>query len=215
LQQQNQRRTSDQSGTWGGTRQERYQTYDRYQQQQLQQQRWQQYNNRWSNWQQLRLQRQRELERERRRAYLRYQQRYWDRIRADQLRLQQARYYDNLINDYRYYRDGNEYYTSSYGAQMLRDAVNRGYEEGFYSGQADRQDGWDFNYENSYGYEDASFGYDSYYVGLEDYNYYFREGFQRGYEDGYYGQNQYGTYSSGKYQILGSIIGTILDIARF
>ena len=129
--------------------------------------------------------------------------------------MQQARYYDNLIYDYRYYRDGDYYYTSSYGAQMLQDAINRGYEEGYYAGRADRQDGWGFNYANSYGYEDASYGYDSYYVGLEDYSYYFREGFRRGYEDGYYGQNEYGRYSGGKYQILGAILGAILDIARY
>jgi hypothetical protein len=48
-------------------------------------------------------------------------------------------------------------------------------------------------------------------VGLDEYSYYFRQGFQRGYEDGYYGREQYGTYSNGKYSILGSVIGSILD----
>ncbi len=97
---------------------------------------------------------------------------------------------------------------------MLREAVNNGYEEGFYAGQADRQDGWDFDYRNSYGYQDAAFGYDSYYVSMEEYNYYFREGFSRGYEDGYYSQNRYGNYSSGKYSILGAILGTILEFVN-
>jgi hypothetical protein len=210
-----QQRRDRRSGALDTGRSGSYQTYSRVQQQQLQRQRWAQYNSRWSNWQQIRLQRQRELERERRRAYLRYQQRYWDRIRADQLRLQQARYYDYLVNDYRYNRGGNYYYTSSYGAQMLQDAINRGYEEGYYAGQADRNDGWDFDYQNSYGYQDATFGYDSYYVGLDEYSYYFRQGFQRGYDDGYYGQDQYGTYQGGKYQILGSILGAILDIVQY
>ncbi|HEX3102353.1 MAG TPA: hypothetical protein VHQ01_11195, partial [Pyrinomonadaceae bacterium] len=153
------------------------------------------------------------LEQQRRNQYLRYQQQYWNRIQQDRIRLQQARYYDNLVNNYRYNRGGSFYYTSSYGAQMLRDAVNNGYEQGFYAGQADRRDGWTFDFNNSYGYEDGAYGYDNYYVGLDDYQYYFREGFQRGYEDGYYGRNQYGTYSNGKYSILGGIIGTILDIA--
>jgi flagellar biosynthesis/type III secretory pathway protein FliH len=155
------------------------------------------------------------LERQRRRAYLQYQQRYWDRIRRDQIRLQQARYYDNLYNDYRYYRGGQYFYTSQYGARMLQDAINNGYEEGFRAGQADRNDGWEFDYTSSYGYQDASFGYDAYYVDSSEYNHYFREGFRRGYEDGYYGQYRYGSYSNGKYAILGSIIGTILDIVRF
>jgi len=98
---------------------------------------------------------------------------------------------------------------------MLQDAINRGYEEGFYSGQADRQDGWGFNYQNSYGYQDASVGYNSYYVGLDEYNYYFRQVFQRGYEDGYESQYEYGSYNGGKYQILGSILQTIFQIARY
>src|SRR6185369_7452184 len=102
----------------------------------------------------------------------------------DQLRLQQARYYDNLICNYRYNRGGSYYYTSQYGAQMLRDAVQNGYEEGFNAGLSDREDNWGYNYQESFGYQDGSYGYDSYYVGLDDYQYYFRQGFQRGYEDG-------------------------------
>jgi len=164
-------------------------------------------------WQQQQALRQRQLEQERRLQYLRYQNQYYNRLRQDQLRLQQARYYDNLVNNYRYNRGGSYYYTSQYGAQMLQNAVNNGYEQGFYAGQADRSDGWGFNPNQSYGYQDAAYGYDSYYVGLDDYQYYFREGFERGYQDGYYGRNQYGTYSNGKYAILGSILGSILQVA--
>jgi len=128
------------------------------------------------------------------------------------LRLQQFQYRDNFYTNYRYSRDGQDYYTSQYGSQMLQQAVQNGYEEGYYAGQADRQDGWGYDYQNSYGYQDAAVGYDGYYVSYDDYNYYFREGFQRGYEDGYYSRNQYGRHSNGKYQILGAVIGTILDI---
>jgi hypothetical protein len=95
---------------------------------------------------------------------------------------------------------------------MLRDAVNNGYEEGFNAGRADREDGWGYNYNSSDGYEDAAYGYDSYYVSLDEYQYYFREGFQRGYEDGYYSRNRYGSYSGGKYTILGAVAGAILDV---
>ena len=155
------------------------------------------------------------LRQQRRNQYLRYQDRYWDRVRRDQIRLQQAQYYDNLTYNYRYNRGGSYYYTSQYGAQMLRNALNNGYEEGFYAGQADRNDGWNLDYNNSYGYQDASVGYDSYYVGMDDYQYYFRQGFQCGYEDGYYGRNRYGNYSNGRYSILGSIIGNILNISLY
>jgi hypothetical protein len=47
-------------------------------------------------------------------------------------------------------------------------------------------------------------------VDLNEYQYYFREGFRRGYEDGYYGRYQYGSYSNGNYSILGAILDSIL-----
>ena len=124
-------------------------------------------------------------------------------------------YYDNVTYNYRYRRGNRYYYTSQYGAQMLQNALNNGYEEGFRAGQADRADNWRHNYQNSYGYQDASFGYDNYYVDYNEYNYYFRQGFRRGYEDGYYSRNQYGNYSDGRNSILGTIIGSILNIAIF
>ena len=142
---------------------------------------------------------------------MQYQNRYWDRIRQDQLRLQQARYYDNIYNNYRYNRGGSWYYTSQYGAQMIQNAIQYGYEEGYRAGQADRYDGWGYNYDSSYGYQDASYGYDSYYVGMDEYSYYFREGFRRGYDDGYYDRYEYGRYNGGKYQILGSVLGAIFS----
>jgi hypothetical protein len=98
---------------------------------------------------------------------------------------------------------------------MLRRALNDGYAQGFEAGRADRYDNWDYDYQNSYGYQDASYGYDSYYVELNDYRYYFREGFRRGYEDGYYRRSQYGRYSGGRRSLIGSILQGILYIARF
>ena len=71
------------------------------------------------------------------------------------------------------------------------------------------QDGWAFDCDNSDGYQDATYGYDGYYVDLGEYQYYFREGFRRGYEDGYHGRYQYGQYSNGKYSILEQILGVI------
>jgi len=50
------------------------------------------------------------------------------------------------------------------------------------------------------------------YVNQGDYNYYFRQGFNRGYQDGYNGQYQYGQYSNGNRSILGAILGTILNL---
>jgi len=158
------------------------------------------------------LQQQRLLEQQRRRAQLRYQQSYLERVRQDQLRLQNWRYSDYGPSNYRYSRSGSYYETNRYGAQMLQQAVNNGYEEGYRAGQADREDGWSFGPNDAIGYQDSSYGYDGYYVDLSEYQYYFREGFSRGYEDGYYSRSQYGRYSNGTAGILGTILEQILNL---
>jgi hypothetical protein len=155
------------------------------------------------------------LEQQRRLNQLRYQQRYLEQLRRDQLRLQQWRYNDYGPSNYRYSRGGTYYQTNQYGAEMLRRAVNDGYAEGFRAGQADRGDGWGSNPQDAYGYQDASYGYDSYYVDLGEYQYYFREGFRRGYEDGYYSRSSYGRYSNGSHSILGTILEQILGLQLF
>jgi flagellar biosynthesis/type III secretory pathway protein FliH len=157
-------------------------------------------------------QRQRLLEQQRRLRQLRYQQRYLEQLRRDQLRLQQWRYNDYGPYNYRYRRGSSYYETTQYGADMLRRAVNDGYREGFYAGQADREDGWGFNAEEAYGYQDASYGYDGYYVDLSEYQHYFREGFRRGYEDGYHSRSRYGRSDNGGYSILGTILEGILGL---
>jgi hypothetical protein len=155
------------------------------------------------------------LQQQRRIQRYRFEQRYWERRRQDQLRLQSFQYYDYGQPNYRYYRQGQYYQTNQYGADLLRRAVNNGYEEGFRAGQADRQDGWGYNYQESGAYDDASFGYDGYYVDVDEYQYYFREGFRRGYEDGYYSRSQYGQYSNGSYSILGQILNVILNLQSY
>ena len=118
------------------------------------------------------------------------------------------RYY--TAANYRYYRGGNYYEINNYGADVLRQAVNNGYEQGYYAGRADRQDRWHDSYEDSYAYQDANYGYSGYYVSQEDYNYYFRQGFQRGYNDGYRSVRQYGRFYNGRYSMLAPALATIL-----
>ncbi len=98
---------------------------------------------------------------------------------------------------------------------MLSRALNDGYDQGYQAGQADRYDNWDYDYQNSDSYRDGSYGYDSYYVGLNEYQYYFRQGFQKGYDDGYYGRYRYGAYSNGRRSLLGNILRGILTIAIY
>jgi hypothetical protein len=158
-----------------------------------------------------------QLQQQKRMAQYRFQQQYLQRLRQQQLSLRNARNY-NYGRDpyfytppsYRYSRGGRYYETNQYGANLLRQAVNYGYEEGFRAGQADREDHWGYNFEDSYAYRDANYGYSGYYVDRDDYNHYFREGFRRGYEDGYYSRYQYGRRSNGKYVILGVVLGAIL-----
>jgi hypothetical protein len=49
-------------------------------------------------------------------------------------------------------------------------------------------------------------------VNQTDYNYYFRQGFQRGYQDGYYSRSQYGQVVNGKYQLLAGLLSSLLNL---
>jgi hypothetical protein len=170
--------------------------------------------------QQVRLGQQRsaQLQQQKHLAQYRAQQQYIAQLRAQQLRLQTARNYSNdpyvrAVPTYRYAYSGYNRETNQYGADVLRHAVNDGYQEGVRFGQADRLDGLSPNFQNNYAYQDANYGYAGNYVDQSDYNYYFRQGFQRGYTDGYYSRSQYGTTSSnGSSSILGNLLTTILGL---
>ena len=127
---------------------------------------------------------------QRRRAQWRYQQRYQERLRRDQLRLQNWRYSDYGASNYRYNRGGRYYETNQYGAQQLRQAVNLGYEEGYRAGQADREDGWRAGYQDSYGYQDATYGYDGYYVNVGEYSTTSARASDAATKNGYYSRSQ-------------------------
>jgi len=129
--------------------------------------------------------------------------------------LQNARAYSYIASNYRYSRGGTYYETNQYGVSQLQQAARNGYEEGVRAGQADRQDGYRSSPQDSFAYQDAAYGYDSYYVDLSEYNYYFREGFRRGYEDGYNGRWQYGSYSNGGFSLLGNVLQLIFNAQRF
>lgn len=160
-----------------------------------------------------------QLERQRRNAQYRYQQDYWRRWLAAQARWNHHRFdYDRdpffyTPYNYRYSYGGRWYSTNHYGAEILRQAVRDGYREGWYAGQADRMDRWRFDYRSNYGWIDGSYGYSGRYVSHNDYRWYFRQGFERGYRDGYYGRYQYGRYDRDGAMILPAILGMILGFA--
>jgi hypothetical protein len=176
------------------------------------------YNQRIAEQQAIALRNAQELEQQRRLAHYRYQQAYSEQMRQQQARLEDDRYdYDNdpfyyTPPTYQYRRDGNYYKTNQYGADQLRKASNTGYQEGYEAGRADKQDNWRFDYRQSFAYQDANYGFDGRYVRQDDYNHYFREGFQRGYEDGYYRRRTYGTNANGSDSLLGTVLNTILNL---
>ena len=152
--------------------------------------------------------------------HLRFQQEYYERLRLQRAQLSQAQY--NYYNDpyyytapnYRYMRDGRSYMTNQYGIKALDKALQAGYNEGYKAGRADREDRWRNDYRSSFAYQDANYGFDGRYVAQDEYQHYFREGFQRGYEDGYYGRHKYGQKSDGgindEWLIAGAVVAAIL-----
>lgn len=210
---------------------ERHRMSERDQHTRVEQQRgWMQANIRYQQQaHKLELQRAKQLQQANRNSQYRYQQAYYQRLNAQRMRLNNQRYdyrnnpYFSTADTYRYSYGGRNYTTNQYGAEMLRQAVNYGYQEGLRAGHADRADRTSSNYRGSYAYQDASYGYDNYYVDRQEYTHYFREGFQRGYNDGYGSRRQYGTYSSnylggydnnGSATILQAVLGTILNLQQ-
>lgn len=133
-----------------------------------------------------------------------------ERLRLERQRLQtmQAR------NQYRVYRNGSWYHTDQRGADLLRQAVQEGYRQGFRAGRSDRNRRVGLNWGGSSIYRSGNYGWQSY-VERSQYQYYFRQGFERGYQDGYNSRYQYGTNNNGVANILGSILGSILNVQRY
>jgi flagellar biosynthesis GTPase FlhF len=157
------------------------------------------------------------LQEQKRLAHYRYQQSYYERLRQQQAQLPDERYdYDNdpyyyTAPNYRYRRDGSYRETNQYGADILRQALNNGYKEGLQAGRADKQDRWRFDYKRAFAYEDGNYGHDGRYVRQDDYNHYFREGFRRGYEDGYYNRRKYGG-TAGSDSLKDNVLRSILNL---
>ncbi|HEV7642463.1 MAG TPA: hypothetical protein VGO50_00850 [Pyrinomonadaceae bacterium] len=117
-------------------------------------------------------------------------------------------------NRYRVYHNGSYYQTDNRGAELLRQAVNKGYQQGFNAGKNDRSYRRGGSYNNSSMYRSGNYGYQSY-VDSSQYQYYFREGFKRGYEDGYNSRYQYGSNNNGGVNILGTILQQVLNIQNY
>jgi len=117
--------------------------------------------------------------------------------------------------EYRYYRyriGGVYRETNQYGVDVLRQAVNLGYQRGFEAGLRDLRYGATPDYRVAFDYQNGNYGYTPDYIPESDYGYYFREGFQRGYDDAYFGRTRYGTFYNGSASILGDVLTGILGL---
>jgi flagellar biosynthesis/type III secretory pathway protein FliH len=140
-----------------------------------------------------------------------------ERLKLEQARLRLERQRLNTMqaqNRYRVHRNGRWYNTDQRGADLLRQAVNEGYRQGFAAGRSDRNRRAGLNWGGSSIYRSGTYGYQSY-VDRSQYQYYFQQGFQRGYQDGYNSRYHYGSNNGGGLNILSSILGSILNIQRY
>ena len=116
---------------------------------------------------------------------------------------------------YSYNMAGRNYQTNQYGADLLRAAINNGYREGLRAGRADQMDNWSRpDYRNSYAYQQPYYGYDGYHLDADQYAYYFRQGVQRGYDDGYYNRSQYRSGTNAT-SIVTSLLSSILNLRSY
>jgi hypothetical protein len=160
-----------------------------------------------------------QLQHENRHAQYTVQQQYVDRLHQQQLTVERQKPgtysrdpYFSTPASYRYSRGGHSYETNEYGVNLLKQSVNYGYDQGYRTGEADRTDHSPSNFEVSFAYRDANYGYAGFYVDRDDYNFYFREGFRRGYEDGYGGHSEFGVMTNGRGTILDAVLGSIFNV---
>jgi hypothetical protein len=138
-----------------------------------------------------------------------------ERLKLQRERLQNQRENLNARNNrFRVNRGGRWYNTDQRGANLLRQAVNAGYQQGFNAGRADRNSRRGLNWRNSSIYRSGTFGYQSH-VDRSLYQHYFQQGFERGYQDGYNSRFQYGSNSGGRVNILGTILNSLLNIQQY
>jgi len=158
--------------------------------------------------------RERQLQQQRRLNQYRFQQRYWERLRQDQFRLESFTYYDYGAPDYRYYRGGSTQ-RESVRCRPAETSRQCGYEEGFNAGQAiARTDGSSIQ-RTATPIRMPVTGYDGYYVDVTEYQYYFREGFRRVMKTATTAVLNTEATRAASFAILGDILNLILDLRRF
>jgi Ni/Co efflux regulator RcnB len=111
-----------------------------------------------------------------------------DRNRDRDWRRQRNRDRDRNRRDDRYGRNGG-YGNGGYGnggyGNIIRLAQNQGYQDGLYTGQNDANRGQSYNPQRSHFYRNGNSGNNSYYGNNGQYIQAYRQGFLRGYNEGF------------------------------
>lgn len=138
---------------------------------------------------------QREYEREQRRRQREYERQQRRAEREARHRGDYGYYGDDDDGYYRNNRRNNRGYDGygNYGGSfdLRQTALNAGYNEGMKEGRKDRERNERFNFANESDYREATKDYSSRLGDRYTYQRYFREAFQNGYRDGYYGNTGY------------------------
>ncbi len=113
---------------------------------------------------------------------------------------------------YRYSYGGRYYETGDYGARLLRNALSFGYQQGVLAARAARSYNSPYDYRGCDAYRDGSYGYEDGYIDEGQYSYYYRQGFERGYNEAYYGRYHYGAYRNGGVEVVVDLLDLILDL---
>lgn len=115
---------------------------------------------------------------------------------------------------FRVYRGDRYYETDGQGADLLRQAISEGYRRGYAEGGLDRESSKKNGWEGSSVYKSGSSGYQTH-VDRGEYRYYFRQGFLRGYQDGYANRSDYGYQTDGKLEVMVSVVNKLLTVAAY
>ena len=112
---------------------------------------------------------------------------------------------------FRVYRGDHYFVTNGRGADLLRHAITEGYRQGRAEGAIAYQLSERLDWTRSDVYKSGSYGYQDL-VDRGQYKYYFREGFELGYQDGYNRRSDYGFNDNGKLKVMVSVVNDLLTV---
>jgi len=142
----------------------------------------------------------------------------YDNSYYDQYGYDNTGYNDSIVPGYVY---GDSYdqlpigsllgrYNGGSLTDLLRQALSIGYDRGYVDGQNARYyNAADEYYYDPYAYPDRQFSLES--VNYDPYNSYLSQGYNLGYQDAMYGENQYDPYNGGSADLVSLVLNSVLN----